>query len=683
MRPPLYLIGFLTGLSLLGSVRAQEFSDPLMHRLTEVHPNYNPFLPSLPPDRYFPDAVGKQVANAIVDAYLTGPQSAEDHLRALSQHDADLVRNGQRPTGLTAYVRALAAAEESSYPHRPAPEVAVAELNAPTDELLTQADTLIADEKRGRLGRMFNWVLSTFDVGSLFLGAPRSPSPYSAQGVISSLRRRRDAPSPRERKALVLYQQFLRRAPHDPRAAEVQKKIDALETRRQKALLDEELDKAAAAFEQGDYWGANFHYQLALMVDDESDQAQEGLRRVEAKLQVLEPLANQHPEDPYQRVRDAKWDHQVETFKYVMPGSSFVKDNFAVAGIQVATEGLVGAATFGALSMVQIGTKLWRVMTGNPVSRQGVIREAQTYVHQTPPERRTPEVYDLLASSYQREGKLDRAMHYYQLAGREDKIPKLKEQAAETLLQQADDTPHRSDKLAALQTLAEYYPDTEAAKRAAPKLRELSRWENQGIQLSKAFLKEHDDLIGPHGLGLKPQLVDGDWDNVELSDEGITILADREISLHLETDNGPQTKVYGVPSLAWDRFWRRFRAKGFDQAMHHGDRQLARLALDAEETDIVLKSSQEKHADQGWRALPQLTGSTSGTELDIRGVLPKEILGTNLAFGKDQRSAFIGMEVPMPFVPVDFLLLGRSGMPSLYPKIRLPDSRLSNEELYR
>jgi hypothetical protein len=41
------------------------------------------------------------------------------------------------------------------------------------------------------------------------------------------------------------------------------------------------------------------------------------------------------------------------------------------------------------------------------------------------------------------------------------------------------------------------------------------------------------------------------------------------------------------------------------------------------------------------------------------------------------------MEVPLPFVPVDFLLLGRSGMPSLYPKIRMPDSGLSNEELYQ
>jgi hypothetical protein len=37
----------------------------------------------------------------------------------------------------------------------------------------------------------------------------------------------------------------------------------------------------------------------------------------------------------------------------------------------------------------------------------------------------------------------------------------------------------------------------------------------------------------------------------------------------------------------------------------------------------------------------------------------------------------------MPFVPVDFLLLGRDGTPSLYPRIRLPEKPLQDEELYR
>ena len=82
MRPYTCLIACiigLVGLVLLSPVQAQEFADPLLNRLTEVHPGYDPFVPPLPPDRYFPDAVGKQIARAITDAYVTGPQSLDAH----------------------------------------------------------------------------------------------------------------------------------------------------------------------------------------------------------------------------------------------------------------------------------------------------------------------------------------------------------------------------------------------------------------------------------------------------------------------------------------------------------------------------------------------------------------------------------------------------------------------------
>ena len=666
-----------------GEEFGHEFSDPLLSKLTDVFPRYNPFVAPVPPDRYFPDAVGKQVANAIVDAYLQDPEAVESHVRELSEYDAQLILQGEKPTGLTAYVQTLAAPQESHNSRPQHDQPTAADLDVAPDELLARADKLLADEKRGRLARVFNWVLSTFDVGSVFLGTPRSPSPYSAQGVITSLRNADDSPTPRERKALVLYQEFLRRVPHDQHAAEVREKAAEIEARRTKALLKDELAQAEAAFEEQDYWTANFHYQLALMIDEEAADAHAGIRQVEARLQQLEPLREQQPEDPYQRVEQAEWDHQVETFKYVMPGSSFVKDNFVVAGVQVATEGLVGAATFGALSAVQVGSKLWQVMMSYPVSHEEVITEAKTYLHKTPPEKRTPEVYPLLAKSYHSEGKIDQAIDYYKLAGQEDKIPKLEEQAAEGLLEQAKNSPHRSQKITALRTLVERYPDTDAAQEAAPQLLALSRWEAQGIQLSKAFLKENPDLIGPRGLSLKTELLDGDWENVELADGGITILADQEISLLIETDDGPRMRVFGVPTNAWKQFWRLFREKGFERAAQDGDRELARLALGAEEADITLKSSQERHESAGWRALPYLTGSTSGTSIDVRGTLPKEVLGTRLAFGKDQRSAFVGMEVPLPFVPVDFLLLGRSGMPSLYPKIRMPDTGVQSKELYQ
>jgi hypothetical protein len=116
-------------------------------------------------------------------------------------------------------------------------------------------------------------------------------------------------------------------------------------------------------------------------------------------------------------MKKAEWEHSKQTFQYLLPGSGFVKDNFVVAGTQIATEGLAGAATFGALTMVQTIAKLFRLATGNPVPRQQVITAGEQYVHDTPPDERNPEAYETLAKAYEKEGRLDKAISYYKLLG--------------------------------------------------------------------------------------------------------------------------------------------------------------------------------------------------------------------------------------------------------------------------
>lgn len=680
MRCSMKTVAFITIVGLLYAPQAypREFSDPLVQKLNEFLPTYTPFTPPEPPDRYFPDEVGKIIAEAIVNAYVHNPAAIEQQLRALAQHDATLIAQGERPTGVTPYVEALLAPPMSDDEQD---DRALVDLSDSPDQLLAEADRLMKEARRSRLGRRFNWVLSTFDIGSVLLGAPRGPNPASAQGVVSEWGSA-DGPGPRERKALVLYREFIHQAPEDPRVPEVQQKAQDLESRRKRALLEAELARAQAAFKKEDYWGANFHYQLALMVDDASEKARAGLTKVERELQKHPSLEHAQPQDPLAGVKDAEWEHGKQTLTYLLPGSGFVKDNFVIAGTQIATEGLVGAATFGALTILQTTAKLFHLLTGNPVSRQPVITEAETYLHNTPTEDRNPEIYETLANAYEKEGQLEKAIAYYKQAGQEDRVPRLQERAGDALLELAKQSEHQTQKESYLRTLLAHYPQTKAAHKAASRLRELNLPENRGLQLSKAFLKENRELIGPQGLSLKQALLDGDLDNVELTDEGITLLPSGEVALRLHSDQGPRTKIYGVPEAAWERFWRRFREKGYEQAAEHGDQGLALLAQGVETADTTLTSQQEKHEQTGWKALPYLSGSI-GSGLDIRGTLPKEIAGTRLAFGKDQRSSYVGLEVPMPFVPVDFLLLGRNGMPSLYPKIRLPEKALQDEELYR
>lgn len=669
----------LTLLLFAAPVGAQEFSDPLARKLNDFLPTYTPFTAPEPPDRYFPDEVGKKVADAIVNAYLQNPTAVEQRARELSQHDAALVAKGEHATGVTSYVLALATRSPDMSEDK---DLEVADLSGSPDALLERAGQLLTDEKRQRVGRRFNWLLSNFDIASLFLGTPRAPSAAGAQGLVSDWGGG-DAPAPRERKALVLYREFLRRFPEDPRAPEIAKKAQALDERRRNAMLEEELLRAETAVKQKDYWGANFHYHLALLIDETSTKARAGLERVEVSLQQKDTLDEVQPRDPMAGVKEAEWEHDKQTLQYLLPGGGFVKDNFVVLGTQVATEGLVGAATFGGLTLVQTGAKLFRLLMGNPVPQQKVITEGEKYVHDTPPEERNPEIYSILAKAYEKEGQLDKAMNYYKLAGKAEQVPRLQEQAGEALLEMAKQSSHAAQKETYLRTLVERYPTTKAARSAGPLLRELNLPANRGLRLTKAFLKEHDDLAGPQGLGLKRELLDGDLDNVELADEGITLLPSGEIAFQLQSDQGPRSKVYAIPDERWEQFWRRFREKGYEQAANRGDLGLARLAQGAEKADLTLKSKREQNEQEGWRMLPYLSGSLSGSGVDVRGTIPKEILGTRLAFGSDQRSAYLGIEVPMPFIPVDFLLLGRNGVPSLYPRIRLPEHELKDEELYR
>lgn len=657
---------------------AQESADPLVRKLNDFLPTYTPFTPTLPPDRYFPDDVGKKIADAIVHSYLQSPADVEQRARELARHDAELLAKGEQATGLDSYVFALA---NTSLDEQDREAADIATLNAPPDTLLAHADELLADEQRSRIGRRFNWVLSTFDVGSLLFGAPRAPDPSSAQGLVSEWGSK--DPAPRERKALVLYREFLRRAPEDPRATEIATKVEDLEARRKTAMLEAELSRAEAAFTATDYWSANFHYHLALMIDESATAARDGLAQVEAALQKQEDLDGTQPRDPFSDVQQAEWEHGKQTLTYLLPGGGFVKDNFVVAGTQIATEGLAGAATFGALTLIQTTAKLFRLFTGNPVPQEKIITEGEKYVHATPTNERNPDIYRTLAKAYEKEGRIDKAIIYYELADESDMIPRLQERAGEALLQMAKQSPHQARKDLHLRALIERYPKTKAAKEAAPLLRELQLPANRGLQLTKAFLTEHDDLIDPESLGLKRDLFDGNLDNVELTDEGITLLPNGEMALRLHSDTGPRTKVYAVPDERWEQFWRRFREKGYDEAATRGDRGLAMLAQGAEAADLTLKSSGEKNEGEGWKTLPYLSGGLSGSHIDLRGTLPKEILGTRLSFGNDQRSSYVGIEVPMPFIPVDFLFLGRNGVPSLYPQIRLPEKVLKDEELYR
>jgi hypothetical protein len=85
--------------------------------------------------------------------------------------------------------------------------------------------------------------------------------------------------------------------------------------------------------------------------------------------------------------------------------------------------------------------------------------------------------------------------------------------------------------------------------------------------------------------------------------------------------------------------------------------------------------------------LPPIQGNISASHFDISGGLPTGFWGEKLVLGQDQGSPFAGVQLPIPllqgFIPVDFMVQGKPGRFSLFPKIRLSQDKGNDQELFR
>jgi hypothetical protein len=67
--------------------------------------------------------------------------------------------------------------------------------------------------------------------------------------------------------------------------------------------------------------------------------------------------------------------------------------------------------------------------------------------------------------------------------------------------------------------------------------------------------------------------------------------------------------------------------------------------------------------------------------------MPAGIWGDRITLGNDARSPYAGMQLPIPllqgFIPVDFMIQGRPGRFSIFPKIHIFKEQTEDKELYR
>ena len=426
--------------------------------------------------------------------------------------------------------------------------------------------------------------------------------------------------------------------------------------------------------------------------------------------------------------KDARNDRNIESVKYVLLGEDLLKKNLIYAAGAMAAAGPAGGATLGAINAMMLGNNLVKVISNNPISAQPVIDSGVAYIRNHPTSENASEVYTVLADAYAERGMFDKAVSFHQLAGAPpEKIATLKEKAATAMLNAATKSKGRGTQQYYLTTIIDEYPESPAAAEATKKLAALVKSNNQGLRMSKQFLVENPELYGPNGLGLKPSLFDGNPNNMELAERGVNLLDDNEILIHYQTRWGIRSQSYPLSTPTTERFFTTLRQKNHEVASADIDQRakgtvggiknmpapilqgvrgkgtekpeddqdsIFSFIRQADGTapsfprvlDHELLSENELNPGSKYM-LPPIQGSISASRFSMTGALPTGLWGNQIAIGNDPKSPYAGVQLPIPllqgFIPVDFMVQGRPGGFSVYPKIQTRADKGADPELYK
>lgn len=425
--------------------------------------------------------------------------------------------------------------------------------------------------------------------------------------------------------------------------------------------------------------------------------------------------------------QEARSERQLQSAKYVLFGEDFLKKNLLFAAGAMAAAGPGAVTMLGMANAIMVSNNLYQVMTNNPVSAQPVIDAGVAYVRNHPNSENATDVYKVLAEAYEDRGMFDRAINYHELAGSpKEKIDELKNKAAQFYLNAASKTNSRASREYYLTQAVDQNPDSPAAAEAIKKLAQLARDENQGLRMSKQFLLENPELLGPRGLGLKASLFDGNPHNLEIADRGLNLLNDNELLVYYQTPWGVKSQTYPLNKPVSERFFITLREKNQQVALADinrrakdsvgGIKDLPASVVKAERErrgsgveergedttftlvreagggnyrkvlDFDLLTDNERDPGSKYK-LPPITGSISASRFSMTGALPTGLWGSQLAVGGDSKSPFGGVQTPIPllegFIPLDFMIQGRPGGISVYPKIHTGGDTGADPELYR
>ncbi len=243
--------------------------------------------------------------------------------------------------------------------------------------------------------------------------------------------------------------------------------------------------------------------------------------------------------------------HARDVAQYVLVGGGPTGRSAIYTAAQLGAEGASAAQTLGIFNVIGMLTRAWSAWRNDPASNQAIIDEGEQFLAREPDSPDASDVHERLATAYERAGHYDRALlHYRAVANpQSSRIEKLEGKIADQLLENAKKDGGEPVLLAAI---VHYYPDSDAAAKAREALEKLPK--PGAIPLSRDTLVAHPALLGPSGLDLDPKLLDGDRDNGELGETGVTVLPGTlELSLRSHTGGDDYTERRPISPEAYTR----------------------------------------------------------------------------------------------------------------------------------
>jgi hypothetical protein len=117
----------------------------------------------------------------------------------------------------------------------------------------------------------------------------------------------------------------------------------------------------------------------------------------------------------------------------------------------------------------------------------------------------------------------------------------LAEESSALALRAADRLRRADRRQQVLHQASTEFPDTHSGTEAGKRVRwELEHLTAQRISVTRGFLQENPRVAGPNGLGIHPELINGDLEDGELHPVGVTMLGGRELRFHLMPASGKE-----------------------------------------------------------------------------------------------------------------------------------------------